>query len=426
MRIFSLLISVLVVSVPTDGSFVSAQRPVEEDSIVWLQPFAPFAVSAADRDMVLVVITNDPPWQSPDELENIATKGLDDSEFWCAKMLESSVRRLLASRADLKGRLKFQSMTAGLPAELTGGEPSRLPSQVMVAICDDQYRLLSFVVGVPEAGDLATLIKLAEETSVLLCRTKDDRQTVIDRLADRSRSQIGRLWQAGLRELESSMKVAEEDGELADSEAAGRQVKFVLRDLESTYLLDSKLRFGLTGPADRARRMILEQHVETRRAWCASAIPFLAGVDFRQAWRPMVESIWGHPPITDDRESSELMAWFDLQLETSSLVMQLKPPMDSEHLPWPPSEDPRERRGSPWRTVHSQALNQPFRLIDAAQAAVLIRKYELMPIDIYQPSLARYLFLPEGKRQLHVIRQTDPPSRFAAMLKRSKSTLVKK
>lgn len=429
MRLFSLIVT-LFYCAHVASAQNGPERSAVQESIVWNAPFESFAPSMKNDALVLLVVTNDPPWPKDRPAKGNPAKRVeanwDMPGFWCQEVLTDSILRLLSDRDDLQARLSYQSIAAGLPLELTGGEPFDMPSQAVVAICDDQYRLLSFVVGVPNADELATMVEDAEETSVLVQQARDDPQTVMDRLADRSRSRVGRRFQIALEESVLSARSDGDDENFADPQTLRHQIRIVSQDIDPVYLLDVKLRFGLSDRSDRVRLRILEQHVETRRPWCELMLPFVAGISLTDIWQPLVESLWGHPPIVEDEIDSELLNWVQSQTEFDSVVLHLKAPMRFEHLQWPPPKDPVAKRSITWSDVHARALEHSFRSITIADAARLIRALDLVPINVYEPTLVRYLFLQKKKREPFVVRQGDPPSRFSGMLKRSKSTLVTK
>jgi hypothetical protein len=426
----------LIATLFTFGHAATAQRPAADvaigdqengdNNLAWRKVFESFSSPKAGDGLVLLVITNDSPWPA----NRREPKNVNDDQvattFWCKTLLEDSLRRLFSDQIDLRKQLRLQFIAAGLPPELTAGESAVTPAGAIVVCCDRQNRLLSFTVGVPEASDLATMIKDATETRLLIDRATDDPQTVIDRLADRSRSRLSRLFQESLAELLTAAHIDGDDENNRDPTVIRNRIKVVSEDIEPIYFLDASLRFGLSKNSDGNRMRVLEQHVETRRQWCELMIPFVAGVNLTDSWRPLVESIWGYSPTMEDDRQVELLQWVKLHLETGAIVLQLKPPMQVEHISWPPPPDAVSKRRQPWRDVHTLALSHPFRMIDAGQAGYLIHELDLRPINIYQPSLARYLFLQPQKRDPFVVREGDRPGRFAGILKRSKTELVKK
>jgi hypothetical protein len=216
-------------------------------------------------------------------------------------------------------------------------------------------------------------------------------------------------------------------GELRDGEETGGVQPFfqgLMRSLgdtfEQTYIADVKLRFGLIETSDRIRLVILEQHSEARRPWCEAMIPFAAGCKMPEVWRELVESVWGHQPITSDVDAQELLDWYDLQSTTEVVVLSLRSPLRSRREPWPPVAGKFSRRGVSWQEAHTLALQRPFREVDPQQFATLIHARDLATVDIEQPSTLRYMLLDPKKRAPVVIRENDSPGRFVGILKRTK------
>lgn len=422
MRIFCSIAVLLLVG----GTYVAGQPPeqsgvAEEPIVRWQTPFSPVFSSGDDDQLVILVITSDPPWNG----QRRETQSARAESIWCQRDVNLSLQRLFIERPSLKQRLHLQAISAGLPVEITGGKPSQRPSQSVVAIANSRYQLLALAIGVPDAAELATLIEDADETRLLLRRFQDDPYTVSARLADRSRARIGRIWNEQLDQLRESFETEDEFAWLTDQAALRRHVRRLSNDLRSVYRLDVKLRFGLTEESNLMRRLVVEQHVAARRPWCEAAVPFVVGIDLQRFWRLLVESIWDRPPIHDDGSES-LLVWFRTQLESGAVVLQLEPPMHLEHMPWPPPTDSfGRRRGLPWSDIHALVLQHAYRLVDAAAVAQIIRNTDLMPIDLYQSTPVRYLLIQPNKRQIHVVRESDPPSRFAGILRRSRATLVK-
>jgi hypothetical protein len=284
------------------------------------------------------------------------------------------------------------------------------------------------MVGVPDVDELLTLIEDAEDVSAMLQLNSDTPRKIVHSIAQRSGQRIGRLWQGVLEEMVVAMQgdAGGDERDAAENEHSlhGR-MRLLSETFDPTYVGDVRLRFGLTGSTDQTRLILLEQHPETRRPWCQAMIPLLAGTDFMATWRDLVESIWGHQPITAEAEAKELLNWFDLQTKTDAVVLSLRPPLHLQYLPWPPIVDKGAKRGIGWQQVHALATEHPFRSVDAQQLAILIRSRDLKAVDIQRPTMARYLFIERKKKSPYTVRQGDPPGRFAGLLKRSKSNLVK-
>ncbi len=401
--------------------------------VPWQAPFESTSASQVDGKLVLILITNEDPFVVESVAEKLAERHGENPgqqtvnpPVWCSDVLAHSYRRAIARRPDLKGRLSLQSISAGLPSEVTGGKSKNLPSRAVLACCDANYRLLGMLVGVPDVDDLLTLIEDSEGVAAMRQLQSERPAEVVNMLAQRSSERLNRAWRGALEEVLMAIQgdAGDDRDESGGDESFPGRLRLLRETFEPTYVSDVRLRFGLTESSDHTRLVILEQHIQTRRPWCEAMIPFVAGSDFYETWRELVESLWGHQPVTADAEAPELVDWFKLQTESDSVVLSILPPPNQRHLPWPPIVDNAIRRGIGWQDAHQLALEHPFRQIDAEQLAVVIRSCGLKPIDIHLPSTARYLFIEPNKKLPLVIRETDPPGRFAGLLKRSKSNLV--
>lgn len=399
------------------------------DPIPWQNPFETISASKADESLVLILITNEDPFVASERAKKTkkqvrADQGTSNPPVWCANVLALSYRKAIEQRGDLRERLTLQSIAAGLPKELTGGDSRNAPARAVLALCDGNYRLLAFMVGVPDVDDLLTLIEDGEDVVAIGQLDSEHPQQIVHKIAQRSSERMSRLWRGSLEEMAVAMQ-SDEDGVAESKELLNARLRLLSETFEPTYLADVRLRFGLTESTDQTRLIVLEQHPETRRPWCESMIPFIAGSDFLETWGVLVESIWGHQPISHDAEAEDLLSWFDLQTNTDSVVLSLQPPLHLQRLPWPPiTEKGGRKRGVGWQDVHALAVEHPFRSVDAQQLAVLIRARDLNAVDIHRPSMARYLFLEPKRKRAIVVREADPPGRFAGILKRTQSSLV--
>lgn len=405
--------------------FVRADQPTSEQPISWQQPFEAISASKAKDALVLVVITNEDPFLIQESAQAAKERDADGQAtgqppIWCANYLGATYRKALERRPDLRERLILQSIAAGMPKELTGGQARNTPARAVVALCDGEYRLLSLTIGVPDVDDLITLIEDGEEVATIQHLYTDDVQGMVKTIAQRSNGRLSRLWQGALQVTLAMMR-----GELRPGEGEAdiqpflvERMRLLADQFEPTYLADVKLRFGLIEESDRTRLVLLEQHPEARRPWCEAMIPFVAGYEMEDFWRGLVESVWGHQPITSDFAAKELLDWYDLQSKTGAVVLALRSSLRADLDPWPPVADPTVRRGTNWQEVHALALEQPYREVDPQQLATLMHQRELGVVDIERPSTARYLLLDPKKRAPLVVRQSDPPGRFAGVLKR--------
>ncbi len=416
-------------------------RPVANRT--WQTPFEPIASDSPSSLSVLMVITNDDPFLSsrPDQ------PGAAAPTLWCVSQMESAFSALLRDRPDLEDRLVLQGFAAGLPQVLTDGEARQLASRVVIALCDAEYRVLGFHIGVPNRDDLLAFVEDAEEVARSRnLRSREDRQTAVNRMTvRRSQDRLERAWQGVLNELipEPNREdddvtrlggdsETEEDPKLeGDSELEGDpdrridrlRLLSIIERLDANYLHDIRRRFGLQGPGDQTRLALLEQHVETRRPWCQALLPLIEGQDFSTLWRDLLELVWYHPPVIDGARDDDLLAWVDHQLDSSAVVLLVEPPLRNVRVAWHPGDDSFLSRVERWRDVNELALEYPFRTVTVQQLALVVQHRQLKPIDIQQPSMARYVFLEPGRPRPLVVGVNDSPARFANRLKRGRKGL---
>jgi hypothetical protein len=406
----------------------------------WNEAFEPISPSAAGAQLVLLVITNDDPYAaeraagSRSDRETNGDADPQDEEpparshensVWCGPVVAKAVARILTGRPDLEERLRPQALAAGLPRELSGGQPPRIPSQAIVLLCDGYYRLLAFCVGVPDSDQLLTLIEDGEEVQrSMTLQSEWQHRHLVRLLADRNRPGLSRMWRNVLDDLLKSL-----DGEAEETEAT-RETQLVpgtihrlAESLRSAYSVDVRLRFGLNDPVAGQRLLILEQHPDVREPWCEVMTPFLAAINITDHWRELAESVWGIPPIIRiddaDHEFETLNQWITEQLPSSPVLLMVEPPHRMRSLPWPPNS--AEKEGRAWQQLHEQATQLPVRSIHPQDLAFLIRKRSLRPVDVYRPTLARYVMLRDGDSTPLAIHESDPPGRFATLLQRIKT-----
>ncbi|MGB7323221.1 MAG: hypothetical protein WBD31_00005, partial [Rubripirellula sp.] len=293
----------------------SASVVVGEDAIVpetddenaeseeWGNPFQPVSVSEADNTLVLLLVTNDEPRASGDtenEADDADNKARRDRRGqdtgiggWCTDVFADAYRDVRRNRPDLKKQIVLQWLPAGLPRELTGGKPDNVPARAMLLVCDGNYRLLSFLVGVPDAADLQALIEDAQEFQLLTGLENESTGSIAIKLAQRSSQRVPRTWRAVLEETVLMM-----DEELTKDPID--RIRWLGDRFTGFYLADVRLRFGLNDASDKDRLTVLEQHIQTRKPWSETLIPFLAGIDVEKTWPALVESVWGHQPVRAD------------------------------------------------------------------------------------------------------------------------------
>lgn len=435
MRAFLAVVFFICVACGARSAEPAAEETSTDETVAWQKPFEAISASKASDTLVLILITNEDPFVTQENSDrrnkqrkasklDATKKANHNPPVWCSDILAFSYRKALDRRVDLRGRLKLQSIAAGLPKEITGGTARNTPARGVLALCDGNYHLLGLTVGVPDTDELLTLIEDGQDVAGILDLHERQPTEIVKLIAERSSERLSRLWRGALEETVLAMDGDRGEDDARRDESFDGRLRVLSDTFEPIYLADVKLRFGLTDATDQTRLVILEQHTEARRPWCESMIPFIAGSDFLETWGELVESIWGHQPITVEAEADDLLDWFDLQIKSDSLVLSLRPPFHLQRLPWPPSTGGDKKRGVGWSEVHSRALEHPFRSVDARQLAVLIRARDLDVVDIQQPSLARYLFIEPKRKRPMIVREADPPGRFAGILNRTKSSLV--
>ena len=409
------------------ASVLKAEDPNRSvTSLNWQAPFSPIESDTASSLSVLMVITNDEPFgsASPDEQREAGQPTL-----WCVSQIESGFNSLLRDRPDLSDRFVLQGFAAGMPQVLTGGEPSQLASRVLIALSDADYRLLGLHIGVPDKDDLIAFVEDAEEVSRFReIRSRQDRREPVNRLTfHRSEDRLERMWQGVVRELLPEPDFGERDTTQAADES-GKPIDrlrllTIIETLDAAYLRDVRRRFGLQGPDDQTRLALLEQHVQTREPWCDALLPLIEGQDFSILWRDLLELTWYHPPVFDWEVDQDLLDWIDHQLESSAVVLRLEPPMRTVRPASLPGNASLSKHIERWQTVNQLAWEYPFRTVTVQQLAMVRRHRQLNPIDIQQPSLARYIFLEPGRPRPLVVGANDSPARFANRLKRARNGL---
>ncbi|QDT07680.1 hypothetical protein K227x_61080 [Rubripirellula lacrimiformis] len=435
------LFGVAVVSGSTATGLSADDALVADDAIHWGDPLGPISATEADDKLVLLLITNDEPIRVDDAVDvadgddqRAAVDAPNGVYGWCTDVFADAFRELRHRRPDLRSKLMLQWLPAGLPRELTGGKVSNGTARAVVLLCDGHYRLASFLVGVPDADDLLTLIEDGQEFQRLRSLDTQGRQRVVANLAGRSSQRMDRLWRQVLEESVVAMDGAADDrggvkdrgiGELEPDfsyesfDQVATQRMLVLNErFGDMYLADVRLRFGLTEASDVERLVTLEQHIQTRRPWCEAMIPFIAGIQVDQQWPTLVELIWGHPAIRGDFDASELVQQIKTLGKDETFVFSIQPPTALRNIPWPPISDDTSGAGAGWQRVQELATKTRYREVDWQQLAAAIRGGDLTPIDVRGNSLLRYVILPAGKTKPLPVFQNSPPGRVVGLLKR--------
>lgn len=412
---------------------VSYAAEPDEWQVGWQSLYRPISVEPGDRSLVLIMITNDVPVAASDD---------GGPQQWCTFLINDAIRGIVSERPDLKAGLLFQNHTAGLPVTLTGGEPRISPEKALLAICDPNYRLLNFAVGVPTADELLTLVEDAQSVQGTMDLNKtaadvmSDDQRVVKDVVESSEPKLSRLWKLLLR---SNLKqIVQRDSEAADEGAnlldprrqLAKRIQFLSDSYHEPYLLDARTRFGLSDLSDFRRLRILEQHVETRSQWCNAMLPFLAGQDVRLFWRSLAEAVWQQPTVDLEsteaiRNSKDVAAWWDSLSESETVVLSLNQATalsQDQRLPMDEAVADSERgkkRGAPtWNDLSKHIQEHPTRSVSADALAALIDARGLDLIDIQRPAEIRFLIYPANTKTPVIVRQNDQPGITLSRIKR--------
>ncbi|MCS7471720.1 hypothetical protein NZK35_34170 [Stieleria sp. ICT_E10.1] len=384
------------------------------DGLVFREPFSGLSASEIESKLIVFLITDEDPFQWTKAKLDTADKSRlgGGPDVWCGPNFRRSFQKLFVKRPDLKDRCIAQRVVAGLPANLTANAPRSLPPRAITAICDGQYRLLHFSVGVPEPDDLIQMIEDAEENKTLLQLHPDDPAAVGEAVLDRTNKRVQRVYRESLDRLAEPMSW---DESLAVDDAwVSKYARFV-SSLNPSYLFDVRLRFELSDTSDLVRLLVLEQHCETRRDWCDSLAPYIVGRPMRSILNPLVDTTWGIPAVLEinKEDHEEILNWFSSRRENSFVVLAIKPTHLDRDITWPPpniSRNPLAKRS--WSELETVMSNHPFRSVSAEELAVVLRENNEMSISLLAPTRARYVIFEPEKKKLTVIRESDFPGKF--------------
>ncbi|MCG8653798.1 MAG: hypothetical protein MI861_28425 [Pirellulales bacterium] len=117
-----------------------------------------------------------------------------------------------------------------------------------------------------------------------------------------------------------------------------------------------------------------------------------------------------------------MLAYWDLNSKTDSVVLSILPTLMARRQPWPPLniESDANPRGLGWHDAQQLVVELPHRTVDAQQLSVLIRARNLRPVDLWHPSRARYLLFGPRDDSGFVAREADAPGKFVSQLKQAK------
>ena len=345
-----------------------SQNLEPEIALQWVKPLGTISSTIDDSQMVLLVITDDDPFQSkatPQSQPKSDTKQIggevviEEPPMWCGHLIAKAIGKALKVRPDLSDKLSLQALSAGLPPELTGGSSSNQPRRAIVFLCDTRYRLLAFCVGVPDMDQLLTMIEDAQDVNQTLSLDPElTHHGLVHALIDRNQPRLDRLWRNTLHEV--TLAFDAKPGQpirVMDLDPTAERILELDATLKPSYEIDVRLRFGLNDANDRRRLVVLEQHPQARLSWCDVLTPFIASFNLIDHWRGLVQSVWGFPPITADADTSNLQTWITEQLLSTSVVLVIGPTRQATSLRWPPATN--DRRGKAWQKFMSKWSHIP-------------------------------------------------------------------
>jgi hypothetical protein len=388
-------------------------------NFVWLPPFTEPSESKPTSTLRLLLITDDDPFAPADNGEN--------AKPWCADFLQDSLRELFERRPALQKEMLLQHAAVGLPDVLTANTPASSARRCIVVMTDNEHRLLSLAIGIPDGEILQRLIEDAEEVKRLITSSAENYGLIQNQLRERSRQRVDRSWQAVVENLSEELPGRVDEHHLTAGPKTPIRWPELLHDLAERihpfFLQDTLIRFGLTGETASARRVQLEQHPQTRAPWCEAVIPFLFAADLKTLVVPLAEIIWEQPVVFRTATGDAWTAKWNQFPEDVPIVLRIRPPTPKRDVPWPPPSKTKiaARVGVDWQGLDEMLRAEPFfEPIEISDLALLIRKTSVEPIDLMKPSLARYLYFPRKSARPIVIREKSLPARYFGMIKRSK------
>ena len=170
------------------------QARAQQESIKWQAPFSTLSPSDTRDRLIMMLITD------ADPLLAVADGQENSPKPWCESVLAKSLRGLFDGRPDLRDRVVFQHLAAGIPANLTGGKSLGLPHRAMLVVLDQNHRLLAWMIGVPDSKSLIGLVEDAEEVRLMNDRFTDELHRLGDEVLQRSTDRLDRRWAAALNE----------------------------------------------------------------------------------------------------------------------------------------------------------------------------------------------------------------------------------
>ncbi|MEM9589135.1 MAG: hypothetical protein AAGA03_17775 [Planctomycetota bacterium] len=400
------------------GLSAADREPVQLESE---PPFTAHSTGQNEHPLVLLVVTDDDCYVA------------NETPLWCDASLHMRWGSLLQQRPGLHKSMVVQRLRAGPPSFMRGQTKPRPGQRVLMLLCDPQYRLLGLSVGLPDTEGFLQLIEDAEETASILQLAGDDDQSSLEQLADRTRQRAYRLWREAFdlawTEFRDGDYAAKSDESRKEPQAmllamnARLRLGLIDRLLSPTYATDVRRRFHVDWSANRARLIALEQHAETRQAWCDAVTPMLVGTESEILWRPLTELVWGQPTITRQPLNQEIASWWKTNHPDSTVSLT---PTSEFRLSDPPdpvaatglSDKAAKRVSQGWQQLQDLLLQHPHRTISLDQLAALYADQELPSVDLLLPQAARHLLFTANRPIPMMIRPNELPGKYISQVQR--------
>ncbi|MCM2371102.1 hypothetical protein [Aporhodopirellula aestuarii] len=396
----------------------------------WLPPLSELPDENLDHALVVVLITND---VATEWAEGKVSRRTSAGELcWCRSPFLKAVSGIPSGLFHSSAPVYWQHWPVGLPPILTGGEKVIEPGRAVVVVTDGDYRILELFVGIPSDEELSRLLGDAEDTRRWMRQNVTQPSDFTKQIADRNRERMSRLWKRELdRQLIAMGESPDQDdaGLIEDNERFTEDVKVrfgpLAAQLQTLYLKDVQLRFGLTQLSDFERLIVLEQHSATRMPWTLTITPFLAGADLKSVYLDLIEIVWdrqvmslGHPG-EDSKGDESLGKWISQLGEQHPFALEIRLPLLSERgeMQLAPVSAIARRRGFGWKDLDAALSESPIRQVTNRELAAWLLRHNERPLDLSRPSRARYLFFRSSKDHPYPIRDGEPPARSITMIR---------
>ena len=371
---------------------------------------------------VHLIAVSDQPFQPPDSLSQphrhlssggdapaatTAPARADPPPLWCQSVLDRALDRPAGDHLIATHR-RWQ-LQRGLPKSLSSDHPGPAAAQVVLFLADEDLRLLSFRVGVPDTDEAERWIDQA-----LLEQADQTRPQLIDQLAE----SLEPRYAEALRQFESAHEMEDDDtgvdgGELDPApEAIGDLINQLSRRFDPVYWRDLQNRFDLRPATAKAEAALWQQHAATRRQWCQCVSMYLDGLPLQSVMMPITGWVWQSSIIEDREPSPAVLSFWQLRFDGQVRVLARRNPpgRGAEEIGNPPGREPRKPSGtgdrSPtWTNLRRSIRRWPVMEVDATdllhlQLTSTADQTPLPNLTLDHPSAWNFLLIGKQNRPL--------------------------